>query len=351
MVKRVRIVHYLNQFFGGFGGEAHANMPLEIRNGPVGPGRLLDSLAADRGEVVATIIGGDNYLADETATALVTARSALEEIRPDVVVAGPAFDAGRYGYACGAVCAKATSDLGIPSMAAMFPDNPGVALFRRQVYIIPTGTHAAEMSKVLPKVARFALKLGSAESIGSATEEGYLPRGIRKPARASKPGYERAAEMLVARMLGKPWASEIGVQSYEVVAPSPPVRQLATATIALITSGGLVPRGDPDGLRGGRIRDFVRCSIDGVESLSVSDWESVHTGFSTVAINTHNPAYVLPLPAMRLREREGSIGALYPYYFSTIGAGTFLQDAKRMGRAIAAELKASGVDAALLVAT
>ena len=35
----MRVVHYLNQFFGGIGGEEKAGVPLEARPGAVGPGR------------------------------------------------------------------------------------------------------------------------------------------------------------------------------------------------------------------------------------------------------------------------------------------------------------------------
>ncbi len=38
----MRIVHYLNQFFGGLGGEEQAGAALEIRDGAVGPGKLLE---------------------------------------------------------------------------------------------------------------------------------------------------------------------------------------------------------------------------------------------------------------------------------------------------------------------
>ncbi|MCI0859784.1 MAG: hypothetical protein J4N81_13720, partial [Chloroflexi bacterium] len=38
----MRVVHYLNQFFGGLGGEEKADLPPETRTGAVGPGRLLE---------------------------------------------------------------------------------------------------------------------------------------------------------------------------------------------------------------------------------------------------------------------------------------------------------------------
>ena len=50
---------------------------------------------------------------------------------PDVVVAGPAFDAGRYGLACGRICQATVEELGVPGVTGLFPENPAVDLYRR----------------------------------------------------------------------------------------------------------------------------------------------------------------------------------------------------------------------------
>ncbi len=60
MAGPIRAVHYLNQFYGGIGGEDKANVPVEVQEGPVGPGRPLEQLFDGQGTVVATIICGDN---------------------------------------------------------------------------------------------------------------------------------------------------------------------------------------------------------------------------------------------------------------------------------------------------
>jgi glycine reductase len=44
----VRVAHYVNQFFGGVGGEEKADAAPELRPGAVGPGALLQQfLGAD----------------------------------------------------------------------------------------------------------------------------------------------------------------------------------------------------------------------------------------------------------------------------------------------------------------
>ena len=151
----LRVVHYLNQFFGGVGGEEKANVPVEVREGAVGPGRPLQQLLGDRGSVVATIICGDNYVNENGEVAQDAIRQALSDIRPDIVIAGPAFDAGRYGLACGEVC-KTAQQMGITAVTAMDAENPGVASHRREVYIVPTGSNPAEMQQILAKMVPLA---------------------------------------------------------------------------------------------------------------------------------------------------------------------------------------------------
>ncbi len=107
-MSEVRVVHYVNQFFGGIGGEEKGNHPVTTRQGPVGPGLALQKALGDDAMIVGTVIAGDNYFSENLEG---TCREALEAVKgfgPDVLVAGPAFGAGRYGVACGALCEAAT---------------------------------------------------------------------------------------------------------------------------------------------------------------------------------------------------------------------------------------------------
>jgi glycine reductase len=136
-----------------------------------------------------------------------------------------------------------------------------------------------------------------------------------------------------------------------VAHPAPPVTDLGAAVIALVSSGGLVPRGNRDRLVGARAEQFFRYSIDGMSALTVEAWESVHGGFSTVILNNKDPNYAMPLSIVRSLERQAVIKGVYPYFFSTTGNGTAVSSAKRMGAEIARELGANRVDGVLLVAT
>ena len=195
------------------------------------------------------------------------------------------------------------------------------------------------------------MKLARGEALGSAAREGYLPTGIRRPVVRKKPGWERSIEMLEACVNGQPYPSEILLQQYETVPPPPPLPSLEQLTLGLVTSGGLVPRGNPDRQVSGFAREAFRYSIENLNALSTEDWESVHGGFNSQILNTKNPGYVLPLPVLRKLEAEGQIGAIHPFFFSTVGNATAVSSAKRMGAQIAQEFKKEKIRAALLVAT
>jgi len=316
----------------------------------VGPGRALQTALADQAVIVGTIIAGDNYFTEELEPAKTAVEEILQKHHPDVVIAGPAFDAGRYGLACAEVCRLAQAK-GIPAVTGMHPENAGILTYRRDLLAIATGAESSEMVQALRKMAYLALKLVHGEELGPAAIEGYIPRGIRRQVMHDKLGYERALEMLTARLTGKPYVSEMLITSYDTVQPAPPLSNLREAVVALASSGGVVPRGNQDGLVGARAEQFFRYNIENVPALSVQDWESVHGGFSTVILNNKNPNYAMPLSLTRHLEHQGVIKGIYPYVFSTTGNGTAITAARRMGAEIARELHENRVDGVLLVAT
>jgi hypothetical protein len=74
----------------------------------------------------------------------------------------------------------------------MEPDNPGVAVCRREMICYPTGSNVADMPKILQQLAGLASRLGAGETLGSAHDEGYIPLGIRTDMEHEKPGSTRA---------------------------------------------------------------------------------------------------------------------------------------------------------------
>jgi glycine reductase len=308
-------------------------------------------LLGTQGEVVGTIVAGDNYVNEQQTEALSVALDAIAELQPSVVLVGPAFDAGRYGLACAALGKAIAQRFGIPVVGGMAAENPGVQAGRPDLYIIPTGSTAADMPQTLERMVTLALQLARGEDPGPAAEAGYLPRGYRRSMVHERSAAQRAVDMLVTRLSDRPWQTEIPVMAYDTVSPLPPLTDLRQATIGLVTSGGLVPRGNPDRQVSGGARQCFRYPIDRLDALAVADWESVHGGFNPSVLNTHNPNYALPVHIVRELEAEGIIGSIYPYFYSTVGNGTMVSVAKQMAADISRDFEAGGVDAVLLVAT
>jgi betaine reductase len=339
----VKAVHYLNQFFAGIGGEDKAETPPTRLDGAVGPGR---GLAAEGIDIAATICCGDDYFAEHEEDALARLLEFLDEERPDVLIAGPAFGSGRYGYACGTLVAAA-AERGIPCVAAMHPENPGVEAAGK-AYVVPTAVNVAGMRGALPRLARLASALAEGRKLGGFDEEGFLPRGPRRNYFASKSGAERGIDLLLGKLAGQT-RTEVG-GGLDRVEPPAPVADLSETLVALVTEAGCVPQGNPDHLHSVRAQGWFRYDLSGEDTLSAARYESIHGGFDVTLAN-EDPNRLVPLDTARALEREGRIGHLHGAFYTTTGNGTPVVTATRFGREIAGELREAGVGAVLLSGT
>jgi glycine reductase len=345
----LRVVHYVNQFFGGIGGENQAHVGVTVRAGAVGPGRALETALGDGARVEATIICGDNF-ANEHADDVTRAIAAeLDRLKPDVLVAGPAFGSGRYGLACALAC-KIARARGVAAITAMHPENPGASGARREIYIVPTGLSVTSMPAALEALAPLARRLGRGEALGPAELDGYLPQGRRRVYDRERPGYQRALDMLLDKLHGRPYRSEVPYAAPERVPPAPPIADLSRARIALVTTGGLVRKGNPDKQVAANAVRYHRHTVAELESLSPTEWEAYHAGYFNHIVNT-NPNYILPLSFLRDLESQHRIGGVFDHIYALPGVSTPVHVAVQLGKSIAEELKAGGVDGALLVAT
>ena len=341
----MKVVHYVNQFFAGVGGEDAAGAPPELRDGSVGPGNRLAALLGDEHEIVATAVCGDDYAsghAEFAAELVERARQAGAEL----VVAGPAFTSGRYGLACARML-SAAAEAGLPALAAMNPDNPGLAE-AGGLPVVESGKTAREMRPSLERLAAATRKLASGEEL--TAEDGRVGPVARTNRMAERSAAERAVALVLARLGGDRDATEIPLPSFDQITPAAPVADPAEALVALLTEGGFVPAGNPDRLESARASKWVRHSLEGRDSVEAGEFESVHGGFSTQWANAE-PNRILPLDMARELEREGAIGGLHAEYFATTGNGTTVADARRFGMEWAAELHQAKVQAAILTAT
>jgi len=346
----MRIVYYLNQFYAQIGGETEAGHPLEVQEGALGPGAALEAAVADCGcKVAATIICGDNYFAEHNDEVSAQIEGILKKLQPDLVVAGPAFNAGRYGLACGSVMKIAQQALEIPAISGMYEENPGVMLYRLFGYIVPTAVNARGMREAISAMAALVKKFSSGCPIGSPEEDGYFKRGARKNIWRDKIGAERAVDMMLDKVNGRPFETEMPMPKYDRVVPSDAIKDLKNATIAVMTSGGIVPTGNPDHMESlscTKYRAYELADFGGEELKGI---DVAHGGYDpTFAIGNGNRVY--PVDAMLELEREGVIGKVYPHYYVTVGNCMPVDRAAAFGQAIAKEIKGK-VDGVILTST
>ena len=342
-----KIVHYINQFYAQIGGEEHADQVPLVRKEPVGPGLALQKALEDTADIVATVICGDSYFADHSDEALAQIMDMIRAESPDLVIAGPAFNAGRYGLACGTVCDEVGRQLKIPVLTAMYPENPGAEMFHQTVYIIETGISAASMRQTVGPMASLARKLLNGEEIGFPDEEGYIPQGYRVNVWMEKNGAERGVDMLLKKLKGEPFVTELPMPTFDRVTPAPALQDLAHAKIAIVTSGGIVPAGNPDHIESANASRFGIYDIEGLDNLAGGGFITVHGGYDPVYALA-DPDRVVPLDALRAIEKEGGIGSLYNHYYATVGNTTAVSNAKKYGEAIADDMLKNGVQAAIL---
>jgi betaine reductase len=345
----LRVVHYVNQFFGGIGGEEKANVGVSVKTGAVGPGRALEAALGEGARVEATIVCGDNFATDQAEDAARAIGAVLDRLKPDVLVAGPAFASGRYGLACALAC-KAARQRGVAAITAMHPENPGVASARREIIIVPTGTATTSMPAALAALAPLALRLGRGERLGPAEVEGYIGSGVRRVHDRGRPGHQRALDMLLDKLHGRPYRSEVPYAAPERVTPAPPIADLSRARIAMVTTGGLVRKGNPDKQVSANAVRYHRHTVAELESLSPKEWEAYHAGYFNHIVNS-NPNYILPLSFLRDLERQGRVGKVHEHIYALPGVSTPVAVSMGHGRSIAEDLKSGGVEGALLVAT
>ncbi|MQG67716.1 MAG: glycine/betaine/sarcosine/D-proline family reductase selenoprotein B [SAR202 cluster bacterium] len=346
----MRVVHYVNQFFGGIGGEEAAGLALESRDGAVGPGRLLEQVLGDGSQVVVTLICGDNYAVEHQDRVTADVVKLVRDADADLFVAGPCFEAGRYGMAAGALCTAVQAELGIPAVAAMDEESPGVDLYREGLYIIDSGANAGAMRDVLAKMARLAQKLVDGQDIGSPDDEGYLRRGLIRDEFTDQTAAERLVDMLMAKAKGEPFESEMTSTSFEPTPMPAGVADITKARIMVITDGGLVPNGNPDNIERVAATTWGSYSMADKNELKGDDYEIYHGGYDPRFVE-EDPNRLVPLDALRELEAEGAIGELHNEFISTSGLVNPLANTRRMGKEMVEKVKEEGVDAVILTST
>lgn len=345
-----KVVHYINQFYAGIGGESEASVGLSTMDGPVGPGLFLSENLGDDYEIVKTIVCGDNTIAEQPDLIIPQIIDIVKAAEADLFVAGPGFNAGRYGLGCGNTTAAVTEELEIPAVTALYSENPGTDLYKNRCYILQSDNNAKNMKEVVKQIAVFAKRLVAGENIADGKTEGYHGSGPAVKIDYTIPAAKRGIDMLLAKYYKKPFHTEVIMPNHEEI-PIPMLEKpLSECKIAVVTDGGLVPKGNPDNQVPTNSKFYKRYSISGMDTLKAEDWEVSHQGYNNAFVLA-DPNRLVPIDALNKMAAKGVIGSVNDVIYSTAGVMTPMEKCKEFGEGIAAELRKDGVDAVIETST
>lgn len=351
-----KVVHYLNQFFGQIGGEEHAGVGFSVKEGPVGPGLALQKALGDEAEIVATVICGDDYFSANPEENAAEGLKLVKQYQPDLFFAGPAFAAGRYSVACGAMCKAVSDELGIPVISGMDESAPGMDMYRKSVYIVKTANQSRDMIKILQKMARLAAaltakedgtRLITLENLPDPKEYDYFTRDQLRNEYCDKTIAQRSVEALLKKIKGEPFETEVVPDRFEKFEIPAAVKDLSKAEIAFVSDGGLVPKGNPDRMT---TRSNLRWGAYNLDELFES-YEVVHAGYFNDYV-LQSPDRLVPYDILRDLVKEGKVGKIHDTFYSMPACTTVAKRCAQVGDEIAAQLKNRGtVDAVILTST
>ena len=206
------------------------------------------------------------------------------------------------------------------------------------------------MRDIIATMAKLGKKLVAQQPIGLPAEEGYISHGLLRDQLGDKTAATRMIDMLVAKMNGEKFDSEMLPNVFAPVPMPARIKDMSKARLMIITDGGLVPKGNPDKIEGTAATRWGAYNIEGSDDLRSEDYEVSHGGYDTRFVQD-DPDRLVPLDALRELEKSGVIGKLHEEFLSTCGRSNPLSNTRRLGREMVEKIKRDGVDAVILTST
>ncbi|CUX46353.1 Glycine reductase complex component B subunit gamma [Clostridium sp. C105KSO13] len=196
-------------------------------------------------------------------------------------------------------------------------------------------------------ILNIGLRLLKNEHINSAEKEGYIKRDIILNEEQPQNTADRAIEMVLKKIKGEQFTSELLPPHFDVVEPALPVASLNTVKLALISDGGLIPEANPDKLK-----------PNGSTTWGCYNWDElladkhfvIHSGYDGTWV-LENPNRLFPVDVLREFQADNKIGTLHPDVYVACGNCASVAASKTKGEQIAQALLTQEIEAAILTST
>ena len=267
-----------------------------------------------------------------------------------MLVCGPSFGSGRYGYACG-MLAREAARRGIPTVCGMDPESPGVAAAEGAAYIVPTSSNVAGMREALPRIAALAAPpRRRARSSGRRRTRATSRAGCAGTSTRARPA--PAARSICCSPSSPATPAPRSRRPSIACRRRPPVADLAAAKLALVTEAGCVPQGNPDGLPTIRADAWLRYPArrrgDAGRRAATNPCTAASTSPPRTPTRTASfPSMSFELLQRRGQDRSAPRRVLHDHRATALPS----PPPSKFGQEIADELKEAGVEAVVLSGT
>jgi glycine reductase len=169
--------------------------------------------------------------------------------------------------------------------------------------------------------------------------------------KTGKTGAERAVNMVLDRIAGRPWESEVIVDgAFPTVKVASGIKDITKARIAFVCGGGLVKIGEEPFTHSGAVDGrWAKYNLAGMNALSPEEWEVHHSGYTPDWIK-EDPHRLHPLPEIRQLEKEGKC-KVSPILYSWSSLFSKMVGCRKVAEGILPFLKEDQIDAVITDAT
>ena len=137
--------------------------------------------------------------------------------------------------------------------------------------------------------------------------------------------------MLQAKLRGEAFVTEVPMHAPERVTPATPIADLSRATMALVTTGGLVRKGNPDRQVASNATRYYRHTVAELRSLSGNGWEAYHSGYFNTLL-TPTPTIFCRSISCAIWKTKAPLRC-YEWIYALPGVSTPVAIARRLGKA------------------